>query len=148
MTPRVVVTRHEGLVELLAERGIVGRGVRVVSVATDAEVVGADVIVEAGTLPLRLASLARSVTEIPIDLPSAILRAVPLAADMAGRELTACQLRPYVGRETTYRVLGPRARHAFEELVEATLSWVSPDDIGTTSDVVDAAAKLVEEVTP
>jgi len=61
----VIVTRHQGLVDWLAQRGIVGD---VIAHATPDDVRGKDVI---GNLPLHLAAVAKSVTVVDMpDLPA------------------------------------------------------------------------------
>ncbi len=69
----VIVSRHTGAVEWLAQRGIAGA---VIAQATPEDVRGKNVI---GNLPLHLAALARRVGSI--DLPN-------LAAADRGRDLT------------------------------------------------------------
>jgi len=91
---KVVVTRHQALVDYLRERGDIpanDSGVEIISHATEDDVAGRDVI---GVLPLRLACAARTVTEVPLDLPS----------ELRGQELTLDQVREYAGSPTTYRV--------------------------------------------
>lgn len=90
-TPRVVVTRHEALVEYLVEAGIVDPGTPVIPHATEDHVRGRHVI---GVLPLRLAALAESVTEIPLSLPP----------EARGRELSLDEVRRYAGLPATYVV--------------------------------------------
>jgi putative CRISPR-associated protein (TIGR02620 family) len=77
----VIVTRHAGLVEVLAQDfGIVGE---VVAHATEGSVRGKDVY---GVLPLHLAACAASVTEVTLNLP----------ADKRGAELSADEVRQYM----------------------------------------------------
>lgn len=87
----VVVTRHPALVQLLEERGLVPAGTPVISHATPDDVRGRDVI---GVLPLSLAALAASVTEVPLSL----------TPDMRGKELDLETLRGIAGAPVTYRV--------------------------------------------
>jgi len=87
----LIVTRHPALVELLRERGLLNGESRVIAHATPEEVAGQHVI---GVLPLHLAALAASITEVPLSLP----------AEMRGRELTLEELRQYAGEPTTYVV--------------------------------------------
>lgn len=65
MKETIVVTRHPALLELIRERGIVDGDVRVIDHASEEDVRGRDVV---GVLPLRLASLANSVTT-PLPAP-------------------------------------------------------------------------------
>ena len=58
----IVITRHPALVEYLAEINLIPAGTPVISHATPADVQGRHVI---GVLPLSLAALAESVTEVP-----------------------------------------------------------------------------------
>jgi putative CRISPR-associated protein (TIGR02620 family) len=57
-----------------------------------------------GVLPLRLASLAASITEIPLDIP----------AELRGQELTIEQVRQYAGEPVRYfvRTEGATVAHA------------------------------------
>jgi CRISPR-associated protein Csx16 len=85
----VIVTRHAGLVEVLAQDfGIVGE---VVAHATEAQVQGKDVY---GVLPLHLAAHAASVTEVTLNLP----------ADKRGVELSADEVRQYMAGLRTFVV--------------------------------------------
>ena len=86
-----VITRHPALVAYLQEIGMVDDGVRVITHATPDDVRDKDVI---GVLPLRLAALASSVTEVPLDIP----------AELRGQELTLDQIRQYAGEPATYVV--------------------------------------------
>lgn len=91
-SPPLVVTRHEELVVLLRERGIIsGDDIEVIEHATASDVRGRDVI---GVLPLHLAALARSVTTVPMRI----------AAELRGRELTIEQVREFARAPETYRV--------------------------------------------
>ena len=87
----IVVTRHPALVSYLQEQGLVPAGVPVISHATPEQVRGRYVI---GVLPLSLASLAESVTEVPLSLPP----------ELRGVELSLEQVRQYAGRPVTYQV--------------------------------------------
>ena len=87
----IVVTRHPGLVTVLTERGLVPVGVSVIAHATPKDVQGMDVI---GVLPLSLAALANSVTEVTLNLP----------LELRGKELTAEQIRSYMTGVTSYKV--------------------------------------------
>ena len=107
----LVVTRHPALVDYLREEGIIparrdefadylqNQGiipvsydeVEVISHATEDDVAGRDVI---GVLPLRLAAEAKSITEVPMNVPP----------ELRGQELTIDQIREYAGSATTYRV--------------------------------------------
>ena len=88
----VVVTRHPALVAYLVEVGLVQEGVKVVTHATEDAVRRKHVI---GVLPLRLAALAASITEVPLVLPP----------DLRGVELTLDQIRKYAGETATYAVI-------------------------------------------
>jgi len=87
----LIVTRHPALVELLQEWGIIEGEPKVIAHATPEEVAGRHVI---GVLPLRLAALAASITEVSLSLP----------VEMRGRELTLEELRQYAGEPRTYTV--------------------------------------------
>lgn len=88
---KVVVTRHPALVALLIERGLVEEGVPVISHATPDQIAGKDVI---GVLPLNLAALANSVTEVPLAL----------TPELRGKELDLDTLRGIAGEAVTYKV--------------------------------------------
>lgn len=85
----VIVTRHAGTIEWLAQRGITGT---VIAHATSEEVAGKEVI---GALPWHLAALARSVTVI--DLPG-------LSQELRGKDLTPQQMDEAGALLTTYVV--------------------------------------------
>jgi putative CRISPR-associated protein (TIGR02620 family) len=91
MAETVVVTRHLGLVEYLIELGLCSSSAQVISHATVEDVKGKHVI---GVLPLSLAVVAESVTEVPMSIP----------AELRGQELTLEQMRMYGGKPRTYRV--------------------------------------------
>lgn len=87
----IVVTRHAALVDLLVERGLIPEGTPVIDHATPADVAGQDVI---GVLPLSLAALANSVTEVPLRL----------TPEMRGKELDLNIIRQIAGEAVTYHV--------------------------------------------
>ena len=87
----IVVTRHKSLVEYLRQEGIIDDNCTVIEHASPAEVRGQHVV---GVVPLRLAALAASVTEIPLDIP----------AELRGTELGIEDIRRYAGKHVTYRV--------------------------------------------
>jgi putative CRISPR-associated protein (TIGR02620 family) len=90
--PTLVVTRHPALVDLLRERGLLPEGTQVLShVETPDLIRGQDVI---GVLPMSLAAVAASVTEIPLAL----------TPELRGRELDLATLRQIAGEAVTYRV--------------------------------------------
>lgn len=88
---KVVITRHPALVELLIEKGLIPQGTNVITHANPDDVRGKDVI---GVLPLSLAALAASVTEIPLTL----------APEDRGKELGIDRLRQIAGEPVTYKV--------------------------------------------
>lgn len=85
----ILVTRHQALVEYFKEANI--KFDKVISHATEEEVRGNDVY---GVLPLRLASLANTVTTIDIDIP----------AEMRGKELSLEDIKKYGVNISTYKV--------------------------------------------
>ena len=87
----IIVTRHVALVDYLIEEGVVPKGCKVLSHASKKEVMGQDVI---GVLPMHLAALASSITEVPLKIPS----------DLRGKELTVKEVRKYAGPPVTYVV--------------------------------------------
>jgi hypothetical protein len=91
MTNRVVVTRHPALIDYLVETAVIAAGTPVISHATPDDVHGRHVI---GVLPLHLACLAASVTEVPLDIPP----------EARGRELTLDEIRLYARPAVEYVV--------------------------------------------
>ena len=88
----VVVTRHKALVEYLRETGVIPPNednVHVLSHAEPTNIAGCDVI---GVLPLWIAVHAKTVTEVPLDLPP----------ELRGVELTLDQIRQYAKHPETY----------------------------------------------
>ncbi|MCR4333015.1 MAG: hypothetical protein NUV34_10020 [Sulfuricaulis sp.] len=92
---QLVITRHQPLITLLIERGIITADARVIAHATADDVRDTDVV---GVLPLHLAALARSVTEVPLELTL-----VDRAAMTAG-DLPIERLREIAGEAVTYVV--------------------------------------------
>ena len=97
----IVITRHPALVEYLVETGLVPADAPCISHAEASDVAGKHVI---GVLPLRLAAMAQSITEIPLDIP----------AELRGQELTIEQVRRYAGEPVRYfvRTEGATVAHA------------------------------------
>lgn len=87
----IIITRHAALVELLVERGIAASDTPVIAHATPDDVRNRHVI---GVLPLALAALAATVTEIPLAL----------TPDLRGKELDIETLRRIAGEPATYIV--------------------------------------------
>jgi len=85
----VIVTRHQGLVQWLAMRGITGE---VIAQATPDDIKGKDVY---GVLPLHLAAKANTVTTV--DMPN-------LPAEKRGQDLTPEEMDQYGAKLTTYIV--------------------------------------------
>ena len=86
---KVLVTRHEALVEYFSNMGIAFD--KVITHATAEDVTGNDVY---GVLPLHLASLANTVTTIDMNLP----------AEMRGKELSLTDIETYFTNMYTYQV--------------------------------------------
>ena len=84
----IIVTRHSGLVDWLAQHGISGT---VIASATPDDVHGKHVI---GALPLHLAALADSVTTVDFDCPF----------DLRGKDLSSDQLDSLGATMNTYKV--------------------------------------------
>ena len=89
---KVVVTRHQALIEYLIELELITAETPVISHASPGEIQGKDVI---GVLPLSLASLAKSITEIPLAL----------SPEDRGKELSIERLREIAGKPLTYTVV-------------------------------------------
>jgi hypothetical protein len=86
---KVLVTRHEALVEYFSNMGITFD--KVIAHATAEDVTGNDVY---GVLPLHLASLANTVTTVGMSLP----------AEMQGKELSLTDIETYFTGMSTYKV--------------------------------------------
>ena len=85
----VVVTRHPALVDYLREIGILPDGARIITHASPDDVRDRHVI---GILPLHLATLALTVTEIPLAVPP----------EARGRELSLDEMRRWSGAPVVY----------------------------------------------
>jgi putative CRISPR-associated protein (TIGR02620 family) len=124
----IVITRHPALVQYLTEAGIVPAGATCISHADAADVTGKHVI---GVLPMRLAALAASVTEVPLDIP----------AELRGHELTLEQVRQYAGEPVRYVI------RTEDRLVEEAVALAHRCDriTGTTEcgDAVMASARAI-----
>lgn len=88
---KLVVTRHPALVQYLHEIGLVESDVPVLEHVNAEDIRGKHVI---GVLPLHLAALAASVTEVPLTL----------TPEDRGQELSVDRLRQIAGEPVTYRV--------------------------------------------
>lgn len=86
---KVLVTRHEALIEYFSNMGITFD--KVITHATVEDVTGNDIY---GVLPLHLASLANTVTTVDMDLP----------AEMRGKELSLSDIETYFTGMSTYQV--------------------------------------------
>lgn len=95
MTDTVVVTRHASLVAYLREIGMIGVHARIIAHATEADVLDQRVI---GVLPMHLAALAASVTEVPLALTAEDRQA------MTAGDLTIERVREIAGIPVTYQV--------------------------------------------
>lgn len=91
MDNQVVVTRHKNLVTYLREKGVVKLTTPVIEHATSFDVAGKHVI---GVLPLRLAALAASVTEAPLEVPM----------ELRGKELSLKEIREYAKKPIKYSI--------------------------------------------
>lgn len=91
MKQKVVVTRHQGLVQYLKVIGLVDDNVPVLTHASPDDVRGKIVY---GVLPMNLAALAAEVIEIPLDIPP----------ELRGKELSLEQMFQYAGEPFTYKV--------------------------------------------
>ena len=87
----VVVTRHQGLVDLARQRGWVSEDTPVLSHVTPEDVRDRHVF---GVLPLSLAAYAASVTEVPLSLPP----------EWRGWDLTAEETAQVAGNPRHYKV--------------------------------------------
>jgi putative CRISPR-associated protein (TIGR02620 family) len=87
----VVVTRHPALIRFLVEQGIVNEKTPVISHAKADDIEGKHVI---GVLPMHMAALALTITEVPLNIP----------AELRGKELDLEQVRAFAGEPVTYSV--------------------------------------------
>ncbi|MDE1971322.1 MAG: hypothetical protein KGI50_07150 [Patescibacteria group bacterium] len=106
----VIVTRHPALIDLLRERGMVKEDCCVIEHATADDIRGKDVI---GILPLSLAMLANSVTEIELNL----------TPELRGRELDLNTLRQVAGKAVTYTVFAATPERLHDLLQADGYSW-------------------------
>ena len=88
----IIVTRHVHLIQYARDKGFVGKEVPILAHAKPEDIEGKNVF---GVLPLSLAVLAASVTEIPL---------LGLPAELRGKELTLEQVAQYAGLPVTYEV--------------------------------------------
>lgn len=88
---KILITRHPALLEYLQEMGLVQAGTPVIAHASAGDVKGKDVF---GVLPLHLAAVANSVTEVTLDIP----------AEKRGCELTLAEVKTYSRGISTYKV--------------------------------------------
>lgn len=86
---KVLVTRHEALVQYFTNMGLTFD--KVIAHAAAEDVTGNDVY---GVLPLHLASLANTVTTIDMNLP----------VEMRGKELSLEDIKKYLVDISTYKV--------------------------------------------
>jgi hypothetical protein len=91
----LVVTKHPTLVAVLRERGVIDEATPILERATREDVKGKHVL---GLLPNYLASLAASITEVPMRLTNEDCLA------MHRGELTLERTRAVAGDPVTYRV--------------------------------------------
>ena len=87
----VVVTRHPALVQFLVEQGIVDKKTPTINHATVNDIEGKHVI---GVLPMHMAALALTITEVPLNIP----------AELRGKELSLEQVEKFAGEPVTYSV--------------------------------------------
>lgn len=92
MENKIVVTRHEALVEYLKELNVIKDGeFQLIQHATPKDIEGKDVI---GVLPISLAAYCNSVTEVPLNIP----------LELRGKELSLEDVRKYAGEISVYKV--------------------------------------------
>lgn len=88
----IVVTKHQGLVDYLKEQQIINENTKIISHVSDPnEIRHEDVI---GVLPLNLAVLTRTITEIPLSL----------AYEDRGQELSLERVREIANDPVIYEV--------------------------------------------
>jgi putative CRISPR-associated protein (TIGR02620 family) len=121
----IIVTRHKGLVQYLIETGVITAETPVLSHVTSKDVEDKHVI---GVLPMHLAALAATVTEIPLDIP----------AELRGQELDLEQVRAFAGSPTKYSVRKEADTRVFaynlgNMVAEGSDNWLG---CGTEDDVL------------
>ncbi|MCA1997364.1 MAG: hypothetical protein LDL56_09070 [Armatimonadetes bacterium] len=87
----LIVTRHQGLVDLAKRMGLATDGCPVLAHATADDVRGKVVL---GVLPLHLAAEAQAVVSVDLDLPQ----------HLRGSDLAAEEMLPCVRGVSVYRV--------------------------------------------
>jgi len=118
---KVIVTRHQALVNYLINQKIVEKDTPVITHATIDDVKNKHVY---GVLPLSLAKYAGAITEVPLHLP----------AELRGKELTIEQVERYAGEAATYIVAGIKRQDLIGE-VSWFRKYSNPD--WTTSQAVE-----------
>jgi hypothetical protein len=88
---KIVVTRHQALVEYLCLTGVTTESTPVINHATVEQVAGKHVI---GVLPLSLAVHAASITEVPLSL----------TPEDRGKELSLARVEEIAQKPVTYKV--------------------------------------------
>lgn len=116
----IIVTRHPALVQYLHETGIASPEATVISHATEEDIRGKDVI---GVLPLRLAAIARTVTEIPLALEP----------EDRGKGLDIDRIREIAGEPVTY-VIAPIEVH---DVVQKATHFSGERGLGLDDDPVE-----------
>ncbi len=112
----VIVTRHAGLVDYLKEEKIITGKEEIINHVTDvSQLQGKNVI---GVLPLSLAQHCASVTEIPMDR---------IPVEMRGKELSASDMRKYVGEPITYVVTVAGDKCGFCGKQKPADAWYCPN---------------------
>ena len=111
---KVIVTRHDALVDYLIQEGLVDPDTPVIKHATADDVMGKHVT---GVLPLHLASNALTVTEVPLDIP----------VNLRGKELTIEEIREFADDPVVYRV----------EIIECAEHNLAKDAVELTCAVCD-----------
>lgn len=89
---KIVITRHNALIDFLIEKGVIENGkFRLLAHASEKDVKGKDII---GILPFELASLANSITTVPLNVPF----------EKRGKELSIEDIRAFAGTIKTFKV--------------------------------------------
>lgn len=108
---KLIVTRHQGLVEYFKKEGLVDGATAVVAhVGNPDELKGKHVF---GVLPIHLAAAAERVTHVPLNLPREVMA--------ERRELSLEEMRPYIGERMTYQVHELDRTFGLSEVAEAEL---------------------------
>lgn len=91
MNDKIIVTKHNSFVDYVVELGLAEKGTSVLTYVREKDVLGKHVI---GVLPLRLASVAESITVINMKIPE----------EKRSRILSIEDIRAFASEPIVYKV--------------------------------------------